>query len=228
MIPWRFFKNTWVNLLSSPSIRYDLHIYLLIVNNKMKLDIQHQETYSRGELLLRSFFGWIYILVPHYFVMIFYGLGSMVVGFIAFWAILFTGKYPRGMFDYQVKFQRYMIRVAARFLNLVDGYPAFGLNAVDPMVTYEVAYPESLSRGLLLLKMFFGFFYVFIPHYFVLYFRMLWTYVLVLVAWFVVLFTGKYPAGMHAFNVGTLRWAYRVSLYMSNMTDVYPPFSGKE
>ena len=76
--------------------------------------------------------------------------------------------------------------------------------------------------------MLFGGIYVGVPHGFCLFFRYLATAVLVSIVWFVVLFTGSYPAGWHAFNVGTLRWALNVQLYMSFMTDDYPKFTGKE
>jgi hypothetical protein len=59
-------------------------------------------------------------------------------------------------------------------------------------------------------------------------FRVIATYVVMFLAWWVVLFTGKYPAQWHNFVVGTLRWGMRIGLYMNYMTDLYPPFSGKE
>jgi uncharacterized RDD family membrane protein YckC len=85
-----------------------------------------------------------------------------------------------------------------------------------------------LSRGLLLLRAFFGFLYVGIPHGFCLTFRSWATGIIAFLAWWVVLFTGKYPETWHAFNVGTYRWMMRVQLYMGFFTDEYPPFSGKE
>lgn len=119
------------------------------------------------------------------------------------------------------------LRVQARILNLADGYPAFGMNASDDKTNLHIAYPDTLSRGLLLLRLFFGFIYVIIPHGFLLFFRVIATYFLVFIAWWAVLFTGEYPKGMHEFVTGTFRWAVRVQLYMMFMTDKYPPFSGK-
>ena len=91
-----------------------------------------------------------------------------------------------------------------------------------------VVYQDHYSRSELLLRTIFGIFYVILPHGFILYFRTLWGIILQIYAWFSVLFTAKFPESAHAFLVGTLRWNYRVSLYMGNMTDVYPPFSSKE
>ena len=193
----------------------------------MNFDIKHQKSYSRKELLLRSFFGFIYILIPHMFVIWFLAIASIFINIIAFWSILFTGKYPKGMFEFQLKFRLWQLRVNARLLNLSDGYPAFGLDTKDENITFEMDYPKSLSRGNMLLRAFFGVFYVIIPHMFILFFRMIGVYVVLFIAWWSVLITGKYPKGMFNFVVGTFRWALRIGLYMGNMTDTYPAFTGK-
>ena len=194
----------------------------------MNLKIEHQDSYSRGQLLLRTIFGAIYIAIPHMFLLMFIGIWSSLLGFLAFWAVLFTGKYPKGFFDFQIKYLNWYLRVEARMYNLSDGYPAFGLDSDDDSVSLDVTYPDSLSRGLVLLRAFFGAIYVMIPHGFCLYFRAIWTCVLMFFAWWAVLFTGKYPAKWHAFNVGTIRWGINLSLYMGLYTDDYPKFSGKE
>ena len=190
-------------------------------------DIVHQESYSRGELLLRSFFGFFYIMIPHMFVLFFMYLAAAVLHFIAWWAVLFTGKYPKNFFEFQLSLVRWGTRLNARILNLADGYPAFGTSAEDNKIIVNLVYPEKLSIGLLLARFFFGWIYVGIPHFFCLAFRVIATYFVVFAAWWVVLITGKYPAGMHSFVVGTFRWVTRVSLYLSFMTDEYPPFTGK-
>ena len=194
----------------------------------MTLTIKHQESYSRGELLLRTFFGFLYIAIPHGFLFFFVGIWASILMFVAWWVVLFTGVYPKGMFEFQVKCMNWGMRFQATMMNLVDGYPAIGPNGTSESVTLEVEYPEKLSRGLLLLRTFFGFFYVGIPHGFCLAFRGWATCFIAFLAWWVVLFTGKYPDTWHAFNVGTYRWMLRVQLYMGFFTDEYPPFSGKE
>ncbi len=95
-------------------------------------------------------------------------------------------------------------------------------------VKFSIEYPEKLSRGLLLLKTFFGWLYVLIPHGFLLFFYSIAACVVTFVAWWAILFTGKFPKGMFDFLVGYQRWSNRVNAYMFFMTDVYPPFSGKE
>jgi Domain of unknown function (DUF4389) len=191
----------------------------------MTYDIKHAASQSRGELLLRTFFGFIYIYIPHGFLLFFLGLWGAILGFISFWIILFTGRYPQSFFEYQVKLIRWQTRLAARTFNLVDGYPAFGLDSVDEKVVVDIPYPEKLSRGMLLVKLFFGFIYVIIPHAFVLFFLVIGVYVVLFLGWWIILFTGTLPLGMHNFLVGFLRWNQRVNLYMGNMTDEYPPFS---
>lgn len=194
----------------------------------MKLSVSYQERYSRTELLLRSLFGLIYIILPHTFLLLFISIWSAILQFISWWVILFTGRYPESFFEFQVGLLRWNLRLNARILNLSDGYPAFGINATDEFSKLEVPYPEQLSRGLLLLKSFFGIFYVALPHGILLYFRTIWGMILSFLAFWAVLFTGEYPERWHTFNVNTLRWSTRVSLYLGFMTDDYPPFSGEQ
>ncbi len=192
----------------------------------MRLEVTHQERYSRGQLLLRTILGFFYIFLPHMFVLFFMGLWGAILGFIAFWVVLFTGKYPQSMFEYQAGLIRWNLRLSARMFHLADGYPAFGINATDDKVVFEVENPERISRGLVLIRLFFGIFYVLIPHGFVLFFYWIWVSILMFLAWWIVLFTGKYPASFHKDVVGFLRWNERVNLYMGFMTDKYPPFTG--
>lgn len=193
----------------------------------MNLEIKYQTRYSRGELLLRSIFGVFYITIPHLFLLIFVSLWGAILSFISFWIVLFTGSYPQSFFEFQEGLLRWNVRLSARMNNLSDGYPAFGINATDEYTSLEVPYPERLSRGILLLRFLFGSIYVLIPHGFMLFFRTIASLVLQFLAWWAVLFTAEYPKSWHEFNVGTIRWSTRVNLYMSFMTDDYPPFSGK-
>lgn len=194
----------------------------------MKLTITRQDYYSRAELILRALFGWIYIGIPHAFLLFFFFIWGAILRFIAFWSILFTGRYPESFFEFQTGLYKWENRVNARLWNLSDDYPAFFPDGEDEFTNLEIQYPENLSRGHLLLKVFLGFFYCALPHAFVLFFRTIWSYILAFLAFWVVLFTAEYPEEWHDFNVGTLRWSLRVNLYMGFMTDEYPPFSGRE
>ncbi len=95
------------------------------------------------------------------------------------------------------------------------------------MISYNVMHQEQYSRGELLLRTFFGWLYCLIPHGFLLFFRAIASAAIIFVAWWVVLFTGRYPVNMFEFVVGPSRWNYRISAYMMFMSDTYPPFSGK-
>lgn len=194
----------------------------------MILSVKHQERYSRGELLLRTILGAFYIVLPHLFILFFVSIWGNILSFIAFWVILFTGRYPQSMFEFQEQLLRWNLRLNARIYNLADDYPSFGLSATDEHTTLEVPFPESISRGLVLVRAFFGVFYVVLPHGFILFFRFLWMNILLLLGWFSILFTAQLPKAWHTFAVETIRWQTRVTLYMGYMTDEYPPFSGKE
>ena len=193
----------------------------------MTLSIQRQEIYSRGELMLRTILGAIYIIIPHAVALGFVGATACVVGFLALWAILFTGSYPRGLYDFLLGTLRWQNRLAVTLFQLVDGYPAFGFQDGENVAT-ACTCPESVGRGSLLVRAIFGAIYVGIPHGVALAFRQIGSSVLVFLAFWVVLFTGQYPERWHAFNVGTLRWTARVNAYLLWMTDDYPGFTGSE
>jgi hypothetical protein len=141
--------------------------------------------------------------------------------FIAFFSILFTKKWPRGMFDFAVQIQRWTSNVATYVLLERDEYPPFSGEAGEYPLTYEVDYDVTLSRWKIFLKWLFA-----IPHWILLVFLGIAAYVVVIIAFFAILFTGHYPRGMFDFNVGVFRWYQRVYAYSYLlMTDRYPPFS---
>ncbi len=110
----------------------------------MILTIKNQEHYSRGELLLRTIFGPLYITLPHVFLLFFVGLWGAILFFVAFLVVVFTGNYPQSFFEFQVQLMRWKLRLNARLFNLSDGYPAFGLLGTDDEYTqFEVPYPEG-------------------------------------------------------------------------------------
>ena len=109
----------------------------------MKLTIAHQDKYSRGQLILRTLFGAIYIGVPHLFLIAIVGIWSAILSFITFWAVLFTGKFPESMFNFQIGFQNWVLRVEAVLGNLVDGYPTF-----FPKGTMDSVKPCFAARGM--------------------------------------------------------------------------------
>lgn len=185
------------------------------------------EKSSRGILILRALFVMIYVGIPHLFCLYFRMIATGFVNIVAWFAVLFTGKYPKKMFDFNTGTLRWMNNVMSYMFILNDTYPKFSGKETDYPLSVQFEYPEKLSRGILILR-FFSLIYVGIPHGFCLFFRMIATSIVVFIAGWAVLFTGKYPPKMHHFVLGTLKWETRVSAYMMFMTDTYPPFNTKE
>lgn len=135
--------------------------------------------------------------------------------------ILFRQKYPRWWFDWNVALTKFGIRVATYIGLLTDVYPS---TDEEQSVHIEIPYPDvpkELSRGLPLVKWFLA-----IPHYIILAFLVIAAFVCVVIAWFAILFTGRYPRGLFDFVVGVYRWLLRVEAYAFLLTtDRYPLFS---
>lgn len=135
--------------------------------------------------------------------------------------ILFRQVYPRWWFDFARELARFSGRVTAYTALLTDRYPS----TVDEQTVHlELDYPEDvrqLNRWLPLVKWFLA-----IPHYIVLFFLGIAAFVVIIIAWFAILFTGQFPRGLFNFVVGVGRWGLRVQAYaFLLLTDKYPPFS---
>jgi hypothetical protein len=89
------------------------------------LTVEYPEKLPRDVLLLKVLFGWLYVGIPHVICLWFYGIAVNIVTFIAFWVLLFTGKFPRGMFDFVVEFMRWSLNVYASLNLLRNEYPPF-------------------------------------------------------------------------------------------------------
>ncbi len=134
--------------------------------------------------------------------------------------ILFRQKYPRWWFDWNLELQRLGTRVGTYLALMNDQYPS---TDEQQWLRLDYAYPDAttdLNRWLPLVKWFLA-----IPHYIVLFFLDIAVFVVVIVAWFAILFTGRYPQGMFRFVEGVVRWHNRVIGYaLTLVTDRYPPF----
>ena len=165
-------------------------------------------------------------MIPHLIVSFFYGLVLMVISVIRFFSILITGKFPKNAHKSMVQIGRYNLRLTTRLFNLRDGYPPFSLEAEDEGIIFDMPYVEKISTGRLLVRTLFGGFLA-IPHVFILVFRIYGMMFANIYAFFVVLFTKKFPNGVFRFSVETLRWNYRMNNYLVYYTDDYPPFHGR-
>src|SRR5438552_12718998 len=135
--------------------------------------------------------------------------------------LLFRQKYPRWWFDWNVALTRFGTRVAVYLALLRDEYPS---TDDEQAVHIQIPYPDAmheLNRCLPLVKWFLA-----IPHYVVLWFLSILAFFCVVIAWFAILFTGRYPRSLFDFVVGVFRWWLRVAAYAFLLTtDRYPPFS---
>jgi hypothetical protein len=192
---------------------------------------------SRGLWLVK----WL-LAIPHFVVLFFLWIAFVGVSVVAFFAILVTGRYPQGLFEFNVGVLRWSWRVGFYSYSALgtDEYPPFTLRDVPEYpARLDVAYPESLSRGLVLVK----WWLLALPHYVVVGVfaggawaawtgagsGWMWSSgglvgLLVLFAGVVLLFTGRYPKALYDFVLGMNRWVFRVAAYAALMTDVYPPF----
>ncbi|MEA2247853.1 MAG: hypothetical protein QOH46_2382 [Solirubrobacteraceae bacterium] len=183
------------------------------------------------------------LIIPHVIVLAFLWIAFVVLTVIAFFGILFTGRYPRGIFQFNVGVLRWTWRVCFYSYSALgtDRYPPFTLDDVpDYPARLDVRHPESLSRGLVLIK----WWLLALPHYLIVavFAGGAWAGVnaasendawsssgglislLVVIAGIVLLFTGRYPKAIFDFVMGMNRWVFRVIAYAALMTDAYPPF----
>ncbi len=202
----------------------------------VSLEGRLDEDLSRWKWLVKWF-----LAIPHFIILLFLALGALFASIGAWFAILFTGKYPRALFDYNVGVLRWAWRVSYYCTEVLgtDKYPPFSLDD-DPEypARLQVEYPEKLSRGLVLVKSWL----LALPHLLILGLLTGGSYsvttddmamkvtspglivILAVVAGLILLFTGKYNDTLFNLLMGLNRWVYRVLAYVLLMTDDYPPF----
>lgn len=176
----------------------------------IQLQVDYPEKQSRWKALLR-----LPLSIP--LLLFSYLLESSVA--VAIWAaILVRGRIPHWLFEFRVAVNRWQVRAGSFLLLLTDQYPPF---EGDYAIRYDVQYPDRLSRWRLVIWKFI----TCIPHFVILFFLALSLVPVTLIAWFAILFTGRFPRGLHGYVAGVLRWGARVEAYFLSLTDEFPPFS---
>jgi hypothetical protein len=181
----------------------------------VRLEITYPTELNRWLPLVK----WL-LVIPHFVALFFVGIGAFFVLIYGFFAVLFTGRWPRGAFEYLVGTLRWVYRVVAYFHLMTDAYPPFSL-ADDPgyPLRLNIGDPEQMARWRPLVQWLLAIPYVFVAG--VLYWL---TGVLTVVAFFTVLFTKRIPRGLFELMVPGLRWNLRGGVYTYFMSDRYPPF----
>ena len=193
----------------------------------MRFDVDYPELPSRGLALLGALlFIKELLLIPHLIILFALGIAASLVVYIGFWAVLITGKYPMGLFDFVVGVQRWQTRTDSWMYGFADRYPPFSKDVEYYAARFEVDYPESSSRALALLgALLFIKLVLLIPHLVILLFLSILMTVAVYIGYWAVLITGRYPVGLYTFVSGIQRWNYRAGAWLTGLTDRYPPFS---
>jgi hypothetical protein len=190
---------------------------------------------SRWKWLIK----WL-LVIPHVVLLVFLWIAAVLLTVIAGFVILFTGRYPRGIFDFNLGVMRWTWRVSFYAVSAfgTDRYPPFTLKErADYPAAFTVDYPDHLSRGLVLVK----WWLLAIPHYLVVaIFAGGWAFggtmgwrdtgggglisLLAVIAGIILLVRGRYPRDLFSLVMGLNRWCYRVLAYAMLMRDEYPPF----
>jgi hypothetical protein len=180
-----------------------------------RLEIAYPDHLSR----LLIFVKWL-LAIPHYIVLFFLGIGAYAVLIISWFAVIITGAYPEGMYNYMVGVIRWSTRVQCYVLLMTDEYPPFSLDD-DPNypVRVEVDYPPTIARWRPLVS-----WLLVIPYALCAGILIFAAEVAVFIAFFAILITGRFPEGMFSFVTVAFRWGIRASTYGYWMLEPYPPF----
>jgi Domain of unknown function (DUF4389) len=181
----------------------------------VRLEISYPAELNRFLPLIK----WL-LVIPHFIVLFFIAIGAIFVGIFAFFAVLFTARFPRGAFEYLAGTFRWAYRVVAYFHLMTDAYPPFSM-ADDPSypVRLHIEYPERIARWRPLVQWLLSYPYLIVAG--LLYWL---TGILSFIAFFTILFTKRIPRGMFELMVPGMRWQLRGSAYAYFMSDRYPPW----
>jgi hypothetical protein len=181
----------------------------------LAFDVAYPERLSRITTLFRLILAIPQMIVAYLLLSV---LGILSV--IAWFAVLFTGRYPKAFFDFNVGIMRWSANVGAYVALLRDEYPPFSMEPGEYPVVLSLERAERQSRFRLFIRWFAAF-----PNYFVLSLLSIAWFVTTMISWFAVLISGRYPRGLFKFSVGVQRWYHRYTAYAYLLRDEYPPYS---
>lgn len=178
-------------------------------------DVEYPESHSRLLIFVK-----ILLAIPHFIVVYLLTIPLGILTILAWFAILFTGRYPKAFFDFNVGVMRWMANVGSYAALLRDEYPPFSWEPGDYPLVLDIPRAERQSRFRLFIRAF-----SYIPNYIVFSFVMTGWMFTTLISWFAILFTGHYPKGLFKFSTGVGRWYFRQQSYLYLLRDEYPPYS---
>jgi hypothetical protein len=181
----------------------------------LQLDVEYPERLSRGLIFIK----WL-LVIPHAIAVYLLLIAVYILTILAWFAILFTGRYPKAFFEFNAGVLRWMSNTFAYFALLRDEYPPFSWEPGEYPLDLVLERAARQSRFRLIIR---GF--AIIPNYIVLSFVQIGWYFTTFISWWAILFTGRYPRGLFRFSVGVMRWYQRQFAYLLLLRDEYPPYS---
>jgi hypothetical protein len=182
--------------------------------------VTFEADYVEKRSRLTTFFRWL-LVIPHIIVIAFYAIAAAVVVVIAWFALVFTGRWPRGMYDFVAGFFRYSTAVHGYFYLLTDEYPRFGPDVDSYPVRLNVAPPqEEYSRLKVLFRIILA-----IPPYIIAYAMNIVMQVGAFLAWFAIIVLGRQPKGLQDMIVLGMSYQQRAYAYMALLAEDWPPFT---
>lgn len=181
----------------------------------VQFEVEYPERLSRLLIFVKLF-----LIIPHAIVLYFLWLAFLILTVISWFAILFTGRYPKAFHEFTTGVTRWYANAITYVALLRDEYPPFSWDLGQYPAALTIPYAERQSRVRLFVRWF-----TIIPNYIVLYFVQIGWYFTTFIAWWAILITGRYPQGLFRFSVGVGRWHHRLWAYVLLFRDEYPPYS---
>ena len=160
------------------------------------------------------------LAIPHFIIIYLLNIPLFILTFLAWFGILFTGRYPKAFFDFNSGILRWQANLVAYVGLLRDEYPPFSWEPGEYPLALEIPLAERQSRFRLFIRVF-----AIIPNYIAFYFVQIAWFFTTFISWFAILITGRYPRGLFKFSAGVIRWYERMAAYLYLLRDEYPPYN---